>query len=573
MVAPLLLVGFFNLWAMWQVSREQLNQSIERQAQLAATAFEQWTQAQTETLATISTLAEKGNQAMPQNYLDSAMQTRPHWLDARIVNAAGETVLAQKIRPPAPPLLTTENDVRESAARKLPVINVEQSAGENPNYISLTLPMTDGNYAVARISGASAGDVFRQLKLPENYIIAVFDSNRRLLYRNNVSPEQMSLDVGSTPLLSALDNRQTATLTVQSPYDQIERVYGLARVNQTNCLVAVGVPDENLYAPLKRQYLRQFWFSLAAALIAVLSALWIARGIVYPLRLLTAAARAFGAGDLNARAKIREGGALQILGESFNEMAAQIRAREGKLKELDRLKSEFVSSVSHELRTPLTTIKTLVRVLQQKKSTPLESEEYLQTIAVECDRQIDFVQSLLELSRIESGAYKVSFAEVNLDKLLSELVETQQRAAESRNLSLIYQTPAAHIPLISTDAGALGRIVSSLIENAMKYTAEPGAIVVAVERQTSEIALSVTDDGCGIAADDLPNIYERYFRGRPLNLSQTDADETAENETPGIGLGLYLVKNLVEQIHGKITAVSPPPDRKSGTRLTITLPL
>ena len=580
LVVPLLLVGFYSLWESWQVSREQLNQAVERQAELAATAFEQWTKAQSQTLMTISTLAENGNQATLKDYLNSIVKTRPHWLDVQIVNPAGEVVLSQTVRDKPLPLVSIETMRREVAAKKTLVIFTEQVSDENLRLFSLAMPLADGDFVIARIDGASANEVFKQFKLPEDNIIAVFDANRRLLYRSNVSPEQMSLDVGDTPLLSALNNKETATVEVESPYDKIRRVYGLARVATANCVVAIGIPSESLYTPVKKQYLRQLWCALIITLLASLLALVMARGIVEPLRLLTSAARKFGAGDLQTRAQITGGGAVKVLGESFNQMAEQIAEREHKLKELDRLKSEFVSSVSHELRTPLTTIKTLVRVLQRNKISKIESDEYLQTIAVECDRQIDFVQNLLDLSRIEAGAYKVSFGEVNVVKLLDELVETQQRAADSRSLSLEFESPAKDLPPLSTDPGALRRIVVSLIENAMKYTPEEGKITVSVNRQAAQIAVTVTDDGCGIAAADLAHIFERYYRGRPLavkGMNGADESESGDfvftNQTPGIGLGLYLVKSLVEQLRGEILARSPARENGRGTRFTVLLPL
>ena len=577
LVVPLLLVGFYSLWESWQVSREQLNQSVERQAELAATAFEQWTKAQTQTLATISTLAENDNRERLKDYLDSIVKTRPHWLDVQIVNPAGEIVLSQNVRDKPLPLVSIETVRREIAARKTLVIFTEQISDENLRLLSLAMPIANGDFVIARIDGIGASEVFRQLRPPGDYIIAVFDSNNRLLYRSNVSPEQMSLDVSHTTLISALDNRQTAVAEVESPYDKIRRVYGLARVETANCIVAIGVPSENLYTPVKKQYLRQLWFGLIVTLLAFLLALLMARGIIEPLRLLTKAARAFGAGNLQARAEVTGGGALKVLGESFNLMAARIAERERNLKELDRLKSEFVSSVSHELRTPLTTIKTLVRVLQRNKVTKLESEEYLQTIAVECDRQIDFVQNLLDLSRIEAGAYKVSFAETDVKNLLEELIETQRRAAQTRGLNLNLELPREDLPPILTDAGALRRVFLSLIENAMKYTPEGGRITFSVNHRNDQIAVNITDDGCGIAAADLSHIFERYYRGRPLESKYKAAsnreNRISANQTPGIGLGLYLVKNLVEQIHGEITARSPANPTGQGTQFTVLLPV
>ncbi|HXG84591.1 MAG TPA: HAMP domain-containing sensor histidine kinase, partial [Pyrinomonadaceae bacterium] len=287
--------------------------------------------------------------------------------------------------------------------------------------------------------------------------------------------------------------------------------------------------------------------------------------------------------DLTARTEVTGGGTIGEFGLTFNRMAEEITQREEELKTLDRLKSEFVSSVSHELRTPLTTIKTLTRVLQSNKISQPEREEFLETIAVECDRQIDFVQTLLDLSRIESGAYKIALRPVDVAKVLRESVEAHRPAAESRRLKLKF-APPDDLPLALTDAGALRRIVSSLIENAMKYTNENGEITVSAENKGERIAVQIIDNGCGIRAEDLPRIFEKFYRGQPLAApNSTDFDEafsvggeedfSAVNEAAGIGLGLYLVHNLVEQTGGEIVAESPVAGKQSGTKFTVFLPV
>jgi signal transduction histidine kinase len=253
-------------------------------------------------------------------------------------------------------------------------------------------------------------------------------------------------------------------------------------------------------------------------------------------------------------------------------MAERIVAREERQKELDRLKSEFVSSVSHELRTPLTTIKTLTHVLESDQVSRSEKAEYLRTIAEECDRQIDFVQNLLDLSRIESGAFRVSIVETDVVVILRACVEASYRAALSREIDLELANPAEDLPPVLTDSPALRRIVSSLIENAMKYTPENGRITVAAERRGERLAVTVTDDGCGIATIDLPRIFEKFYRGKPYQPENPDEECAPENEASGIGLGLYLVKSMVEQIGGEISAESPVPDTGRGARFTVLLP-
>ncbi|HXG84135.1 MAG TPA: histidine kinase dimerization/phospho-acceptor domain-containing protein, partial [Pyrinomonadaceae bacterium] len=490
LLIPLILAGFFNLWNFWQASRTQLDESLKRQAELAATAFEQRILAYRQTLEMIVVLAGNNESRLAlQDYLDSIVKTRPNWLDIQIVNADGETVLSQSnknLNLQAVPI----KELKDEAARENSfVISTEQTAGENPRLLSLALPIANGNFVVARISGASVSEVFENLKLPEDNIIAVFDKNNRLLYRSRVSPEQMSLDTSETPLFAALKEKREGVIEVESPYDKIRRVYGLARIEATNSVVIVGVPSAKLYEPAREQFIRQMLFGLLVAVLAVAAAYWMARSITRPMRLLTGAARSFGAGDLTTRTEVTGGGTIGELGTTFNQMAEEITQREEELKALDRLKSEFVSSVSHELRTPLTTIKTLTRVLQSNKISKDEREVFLETIAVECDRQIDFVQTLLDLSRIESGAYKISLSETDVAKILRESIEAQRRAADSRKLNLEFTVPPDDLLLALTDAGALRRIVSSLIENSMKYTPEGGQVAVSVGKQDELIAV------------------------------------------------------------------------------------
>jgi hypothetical protein len=174
LIVPLLLVGFYNLWETRQVSRAQLNESIEQQAELAATAFEQWIEAQTQSLTTISNLSESGNPAALKDYLNSIVKTRPHWFDVQIVNSVGEVVLSQSIRDKPLPLISLETIQQEIAAKKSPVIFTEQVSEGNLRMLTLAMPIANGNFVVAGIDGTSANNVFKRLDLPKENIIAVF---------------------------------------------------------------------------------------------------------------------------------------------------------------------------------------------------------------------------------------------------------------------------------------------------------------------------------------------------------------------------------------------------------------
>ena len=583
LLIPLLLAGLFSLWELRNSSRAQINESLLQQAALAAAAFEQRIVAYRQTLEAVSILAQNNESRYAlQDYLDSIVKTRPNWLDIQIVNAAGEVVLAQSKKNSDLTPVSFQPLIQEAVRENSFVISTEQFGGENLSLLTLAKPIDNDNFVVARIDGASVSEVFKHLDFPEDNIIAVFDKNNRLLYRSRVSPEQMALDVSGTPLLAALKERREGTIEVESPYDKIARVYGLAQVEAIGSAVLVGVPSARLYQSAKNQFIRQLLLGFVFLFVAIAAAYGIALSITRPMNVLSHAARTFGAGDMSARAEIDNDGTIGELSTTFNQMAEQISERENELKALDRLKSEFVSSVSHELRTPLTTIKTLARVLQSDRVSEEDRAEYLETIAVECDRQIDFVQNLLDLSRIESGAYRVTLAPTDVACVLSKRVDAQKAAAKSRGLRLSFLQPARPLPLAMTDEKALSRILSDVIDNAIKYSTEGGDITTAAIQKGDRIAIEISDRGCGIASEDLPHIFEKFYRGRPADTQvstfesfpQRDAvDYAAFNEAPGVGLGLYLVHSLVRQIGGEIKVESPAPGKAIGTKFTVLLPV
>ena len=218
--------------------------------------------------------------------------------------------------------------------------------------------------------------------------------------------------------------------------------------------------SSTLYEPARQRLIRYALIGLIALSLAVVAALVIERSIVLPVRRLRAAAHRLGGDDLSTRAPRLGGGEIGDLGIAFNTMASQIAEREVRLTELDRLKSEFVSSVSHELKTPLTTIKLLAHLLQRNDVAEEEKLDYSRTIAVECDRQIDFVGNLLDLSRIESRAYKLRQTRVDVRELIDSCVSVERHRAESLGLTLITDIPLDP-GAIKGDSEALRRVIAS----------------------------------------------------------------------------------------------------------------
>jgi signal transduction histidine kinase len=332
----------------------------------------------------------------------------------------------------------------------------------------------------------------------------------------------------------------------------------------------IGTPSSTLYEPARQRLNRYGLVGLIALLLAIGAALIIERSIVMPVRRLRATTQQLGAGDLTARAPIKESGEIGDLARAFNTMADRIKEREQRLTELDRLKSDFVSSVSHELKTPLTTIKVLAHLLQRSSLPHEERLDYAQTIATECDRQINFVGNLLDLSRIESGAYKLTKAPVDVGKLIESCVEVDRYRSKSLGLALMTEIPQG-LPRIEVDFEASCRVIRGLVDNAIKYTPEGGRVVVSARVDDDMVAIAIEDNGAGIHPDDLPHIFEKFYRARSAAVEEEyDRPASPGTAAPGVGLGLYLAKHIIEQLGGRINVES---EGGAGTVFTLLLPV
>ena len=246
-----------------------------------------------------------------------------------------------------------------------------------------------------------------------------------------------------------------------------------------------------------------------------------------------------------------------------------------RLGELDHLKSEFVSRVSHELRTPLTTIKALTRLLLRGEVGGEKQREYLETISIECDRQIDLILNLLDLSRIEGGVFRIDLERVEVDEVITSCVKGEMAAAERRRHKLEIK-PFGRIPPICSDPKHLRRVISNLIENSIKYTPDGGLIFVSADAEANKVAIRVTDNGRGIPKEDLPILFDKFYRGSPAPRTAAaavdDDDEgfLEDADMSGVGLGLYLARDVMERMRGRISVET---EVGKGSTFTLHLPV
>jgi signal transduction histidine kinase len=565
---PLIVAGVLMLWALWRESRRELTHSIEEQSQLAAVAFEKWIDGQRQPLSTLATIAAEHPQGpLPfAGRLSYIVETRPYWIDLWIFDSAGSTRASYAPRVKSLPNEVLETLRIEMRRRDSWAVVTDWTRGEGYPLLALGVPVPTGGVIVARIDGAAVSELFRSIQLSQGAVIGIFVSQRRVLYRSSAENTYLGTDRSDSPLFAPLNKQTKAVVETTSPYDGVERIYGLVVVGSTDCVVATGVPSSTLYSPARKQISRYLIFGWLALLCAIAAAIVIARSIARPILKLSSAAEEFGRGELKARANVKDRGELEQLGAAFDEMAERIETRTLRLAELDRLISEFVGGVSHELRTPLTTIKTLTRVLLRGGESQEERREYLETIRAECDRQIDLVLNLLDLSRIEAGAFTISATKVDAAEILKSCAAIERHAASARSHDLQLDLPPGELFAVA-EANALRRVLCSLVENSIKYTPDSGNIRLSAKPEGDEVVIRISDTGCGIEASDIPHVFEKFYRGRPSTTAKRVGGGSA-SEAPGIGLGLYLARTIIEEFGGRI-CVQSSNDR--GTTLAVHL--
>ncbi len=235
--------------------------------------------------------------------------------------------------------------------------------------------------------------------------------------------------------------------------------------------------------------------------------------------------------------------------------------------EVDRLKSEFVATVSHELRTPMTAIKGYVDILTMGAAGSLNENQmhFLEVVRNNIERLSILLSDLLDISRIESGRVKLEEEEVNLYEIAEEVVAEVLRRSQEDNKPVALSLDAPKkLPLVRGDASRVRQIVSNLVVNAYHYTPENGSILVNIrpDEEQNEVQVDVQDNGIGIKPEDQARVFERFHRGEhPLVLA-----------TPGTGLGLPIVRQLVEMHSGKIWMKSTGVPGE-GSTFSFTLPI
>ncbi len=331
------------------------------------------------------------------------------------------------------------------------------------------------------------------------------------------------------------------------------------RTDSALIVVAAPVPRTSL-SEVFRLFGDTFFVPLIQAgliglVIAVGLALIISGSVARPLQRVSQAARRMAAGDFRQRVEVKGPHEVRALADSFNEMAERVATTQ-------QAQRDFLANVSHDLRTPLTSIQGFSQAIAEGvASDPASAQRAAQIIYDETARLHRMVESLLDLARIEAGQLDMRRQAITLPDLLRGIDERLVVKAGERHITLTTELPPS-LPRIAGDGDRLAQVFTNLIDNAIRHTPEGGQIAVRAALLDQGVAVSVQDTGEGIPAEDLPRIFERFY--------QVDKSRRRDRRAgPGLGLGLSIVRQIVEAHGGTIQVQSA---LGVGTTFTVWLP-
>ena len=373
--------------------------------------------------------------------------------------------------------------------------------------------------------------------------------------------------VGLDPIIQFIDNPEKGIILGDDPRNPAEsKIFSAARIFEEEKLAGyvyivlasqeyISAAEMVLGSYILGVSIRTIIAVMIVTAVVGLIAIWL---ITKRLNVVIRGIRQFQSGDLTARIPARYETEFGGIGFVFNSMADEIQKNIKDLEDLDSLRKELISNISHDLRTPVASIQGYAETLIMKKDTIAEDEreKYLDIIVKSCERLKNQVSDLFELSKLQAGQVDLQPEPFSIGELVQDVVNKYRILSQKKgiNINVLF---SKDIPLVEADLSLIDRALQNLLDNAIKFCRENDVINIEINtKKPGEVELRISDSGVGISQDDLPYIFERYYK----NL---DHEEST-------GLGLAIVKRIIDLHDSNIEVFSQP---GKGTTFAFSLPM
>lgn len=440
--------------------------------------------------------------------------------------------------------------------------------------VNLTYPVLDDEQRVKAVVFASL-DLNRldrfvaDIQLPPGSLLLTADSEGKIISRKP-APESWYGKQVSPAMRNAMAGEPGKPVLLTGP-DGIERLHRFARVGNnglTDYTVTIGIPVDQITANARHDQLLD-GLALAATIALALLAAWFVGDVLVLRRVkrLASTANSIASGALDARSGIAYGKeeiselarALDAMAASLQEKERQHQQAESQLREADRRKDEFLAMLAHELRNPLAPISAGAQLLQSGHASAPVVQRTAAIIVRQVHHMTRLVDDLLDVSRVTRGLVTLTRAPLDVRDIVADAVEQAEPLMQAR--AQRFEVTLPPVPLVVTgDQKRLVQVLVNVLNNAAKYTPSGGAIQLSARADGDHVRLVVSDNGIGMSAELRRHVFDLFAQ----------AERHADRSQGGLGLGLALVKSLVE-LHGGSVAVDSPGEQQ-GSTFTITLP-
>lgn len=289
----------------------------------------------------------------------------------------------------------------------------------------------------------------------------------------------------------------------------------------------------------RKDIIRMFLFAAVAAFAVGFCMVWaFSYNMVRPLRMMASAARSFGEGNFSVRVPVTSRDEVGELATAFNNMAESLATSE-------YTRRNFIANVSHELKTPMTTIAGFIDGILDGTIPPQKQEHYLHIVSQEVKRLSRLVRTMLDLSRIDNGELKLRPTRFDVTDTVLNTMLSFEEPIEHKKIE-VQGLEDTHPVFVDGDPDMIHQVIYNLVENAVKFTNDGGYIRVVIQQEPQRVTVTIRNSGEGIAPEEIGQVFGRFYK----------TDKSRSKDRTGMGLGLYIVRTIIQQHGGEITANS-----------------